>query len=308
MLIALRAGTILGLTLFITTSYAQMTFPWTRHTIDNTSFGADGTKTYFANQDSLPDIISGWEQGGITRLYLHPGTPTQKWPYVEVKSPAVEDALLADLDEDGFPDIITFSEGQHQRITIHWAPNDWQQYQQSSAWESVDIPCTVDYTQWMFGVAHQVDGKYGLDLIVGSKNENGTLGWLESPANPREIDQWQFYEISPAGWIMSIETVDVNQDDYSDILISDRKGANRGVRWLEHPAEPEKLRAQWSNHIIGLTQGEPMFLTMITDPQEEITNIYVPNLSNHIIHFASTSDSWTQDGITFPSAAGTRGK
>ncbi|MEM6840741.1 MAG: VCBS repeat-containing protein [Bacteroidota bacterium] len=308
MLIALRVGCILGFFLFSANAFAQMTFPWARHTIDNTSFGADGTKTYFANQDSLPDIISGWEQGNVTRLYFHPGKPTQKWPYVEVPSPAVEDALLADLDEDGFPDIITLSEGQHQRITVHWAPNNWQQYQQSSAWQSVNIPCTIQATQWMFGVAHQVDGVNGLDLIVGSKNKGGTLGWLEAPANPRIVDQWQFYEISPAGWIMSIEIVDVNRDGYSDILISDRKGNNRGVRWLEYPAQQDKLRAQWNNHIIGLTQGEPMFLTTVVTSKAGLTDIYAASLSDYIFHFTATSDDWAQDSITFPAEAGTRGK
>lgn len=308
MFISPRVGSILGLSLFLNTAYAQMMFPWTRHTVDNTSFGADGTKTYFANQDSLPDIISGWEQGGITRLYFHPGDPNQKWPYVEVPSLAVEDALLADLDEDGFPDIITLSEGQHRRVTIHWAPNDWQQYQQSPAWQSVDIPCTINSTQWMFGVAHQVDDKYGLDLIVGSKGQGGTLGWLEAPANPREVDQWQFHEIFPAGWIMSIEMVDVNRDGYSDILISDRKGDNRGVRWLEHPTKQDKLRAQWDNHIIGLTQDEPMFLTMATASDSSLTDIYASNLSDHMVHFIPTFNGWAQDNIIFPSEAGTRGK
>ncbi|WKN41883.1 hypothetical protein [Tunicatimonas pelagia] len=189
MLTKLLFGLIILSNLTPVTIHAQMKFPWQRHTIDDSSFGADGTKVCFANRDSLPDIITGWEQGNVTRLYFHPGDPTKNWTYVEVPSPAVEDALVVDLDQDGFSDIITLSEGNHRRITIHWAPPDWQQYTQSAAWKSVDIPCTVDRTQWMFGVAHQIDNKHGVDLIVGSKGQNGTLGWLEAPANPREIDQ-----------------------------------------------------------------------------------------------------------------------
>ncbi|MGB3585905.1 MAG: VCBS repeat-containing protein, partial [Tunicatimonas sp.] len=137
MLAKLLFGLTIVTILNLTNAHAQMTFPWQRHTIDDTSFGADGTKVCFANQDSLPDIITGWEQGNVTRLYFHPGDLTKGWSYVEVPSPAVEDALVVDLDQDGFSDIVTLSEGDHERITVHWAPPNWQQYTQSSAWKSV---------------------------------------------------------------------------------------------------------------------------------------------------------------------------
>jgi len=309
MLTKLLFGLILLIGLGLTSAYAQMTFPWQRHTIDDTSFGADGTKVCFANQDSLPDIITGWEQGNVTRLYFHPGDLTKTWSYVEVPSPAVEDALVVDLDQDGFADIVTLSEGNHRRITVHWAPADWKQYTQSSAWKSVDIPCSIDHTQWMFGVAHQVDNQHGVDLIVGSKGKDGTLGWLEAPANPREIDQWRFHEISPAGWIMSIEVVDVNQDGYPDVLISDRKGGSRGVRWLQHPANKIKQLFQpWTNHVIGLTNGEPMFLTLADWNQDDQPDIFVPDLYGHLYHFYQTSEKWKHDRIAYPKQAGKRGK
>jgi len=306
------AKLFIGLALIISFSldnaYSQGKFPWTRHIIDDTSFGADGTKVCFANQDSLPDIVAGWEQGNVTRLYFHPGDPTQEWDYVEVPSPSVEDALVVDLDQDGFPDIVTLSEGKHQRIAVHWAPADWSSYGQSSAWQSVDVSCSVDRTQWMFGVAHQVDGKHGLDLIVGSKGEGGTLGWLEAPVNPRNMDQWQYHEISPAGWIMSIKIIDMNQDGYSDILISDRKGASRGVRWLQHPAEQTELYKPWQNHIIGLTQGEPMFLTVTDWNGDNQIDILVPDLYGQLNHFYQTGGDWTTSLIEYPPGAGTRGK
>jgi len=288
--------------------YSQEGFPWIRHTIDDSSFGADGTKTCFANQDTLPDIVAGWEQGNVTRLYFHPGDPSEKWNFVEVPSPAVEDAFVADLDQDGFPDIITLSEGKHRRITVHWAPANWSQYDQSSAWESVDIPGSVDRTQWMFGVAQQVDGKHGVDLIVGSKGEDGKLGWLEAPANPRDMNQWQFHEISSAGWIMSIEVIDVNLDGYSDILISDRKGVARGVRWLQHPVKRTKLDKPWQNHVIGLTQGEPMFLAITDWKGNQQPNIFVPDLYGQLNHFYRAAGIWERSQLTYPSGAGTRGK
>ena len=188
------------------------------HIIDDTSFGAEGTKIGDVNSDGYEDIICGWEQGGVARLYINP-TDGNKWSYIEVPAPSVEDAMLLDLNGDGLQDIVTFSEGKHQRITFHWAPEQ-SNYFNSEQWVSEDVPATVDVTQWMFGRAMNVDQKNGIDLIVGSKNEGGMLGWLESPNNPEEVSAWKLYTIAKAGWIMSIETVDIDGDGLTDILIS----------------------------------------------------------------------------------------
>ena len=47
--------------------------PWIRHTIDNTSRGADGVRLADVNDDGLLDIATGWEEGGQIRVYLNPG-------------------------------------------------------------------------------------------------------------------------------------------------------------------------------------------------------------------------------------------
>ena len=50
--------------------------PWTRHVIDASSRGADGVRTADVNGDGIPDLVAGWEQGGLTRVYVgHAHTP-----------------------------------------------------------------------------------------------------------------------------------------------------------------------------------------------------------------------------------------
>ena len=39
----------------------------------------------------------------------------------------------------------------------------------------------------------QVDGKGGLDLVVGSKNRDAQIGWLESPTEPRDLAAWRWH-------------------------------------------------------------------------------------------------------------------
>lgn len=290
---------------------AQENIPWKRHTIDNTSLGSDGSKLADVNGDGHVDLIVGWEEGGVSRLYINPGEPSTFWKYIEVPSPDVEDAFAVDLDGDGFMDLVTLSEGSHQRITIHWAPSDWEAYYQADQWKSEDIPVTVGRTRWMFGRPFDMDGKNGIDLVVGSKNPNGTLGWLEAPKNPRNINAWKYHEITSAGWIMSIELLDMDQDGQKDILISDRNGDLRGVRWLKHPGYGNGLKALWENSFIGVQEGEPMFLTLAMIPEwmsDGVPAIVVPDLVKGWEVFFRNKGVWFNKSMAYPAFSGTRGK
>ncbi|WP_114750579.1 FG-GAP repeat domain-containing protein [Pleomorphovibrio marinus] len=285
--------------------------PWKRHVIDDSSLGSDGTKLADVNQNGHMDIVVGWEEGGVTRLYFNPGKVEETWEYVEVPSPDVEDAFAVDLDGDGFMDLVTFSEGEHQRITVHWAPSDSLAYRDSRRWVSEDIPVTVKMTKWMFGRAVDIDGQNGVDLIVGSKNPNGRLGWLESPENPRDLSAWNYHHLSDAGWIMSIEWMDMDKDGIQDILITDRYGELSGLRWLKNPGQGEGLSQPWENHFIGLREGEPMFLGLADIPPlngSGLPGIIVPDLTNGWEIFVFEGDTWTSQLLPYPSISGTRGK
>ncbi|WP_209330383.1 FG-GAP repeat domain-containing protein [Lunatimonas salinarum] len=284
---------------------------WKMHVIDDTSLGADGAKLADVNGDGFPDMVSGWEEGGVSGLYINPGKKAGDWTYVEVSSPDVEDAFAVDLDGDGFMDLVTLSEGKHQRVTIHWAPADGEAYFQSDQWISQDIPVTVGMTRWMFGRSIDVDGNQGVDLIVGSKDPNGRLGWLEAPENPRDMADWKYHPISGAGWIMSIETLDMDGDDIWDILVTDRYGDMRGLRWLKNPGDSAHQPEGWENHYIGLRDGEPMFFGM-TSPQvfngDGLPMVIVPDLPNGWALFYQEDGSWNRKNIAYPSFSGRRGK
>jgi hypothetical protein len=292
-------------------AFAQEDIPWKRHVIDDSSLGADGTKVADVNQDGNMDIVVGWEEGGVTRLYFNPGNPHLPWDYIEVPSPDVEDAFAVDLDGDGFMDLVTFSEGQHQRITVHWAPSDSLAYRESSNWQSEDIPITIGMTRWMFGRAVDMDGKYGIDLIVGSKDPNGRLGWLESPENPRNMSEWKYHHLSDAGWIMSIEWLDMDGDGIEDILLTDRYGNLSGLRWLKNPGNDNAIRQAWENHFIGLRDGEPMFLGLADISPlnaDGLPGIIVPDLTKGWEIFIFENNDWSSRTLPYPSNSGSRGK
>ena len=58
---------------------------------------------------------------------------------------------------------------------------------------------------------------------------------------------------------MTLASVDVDGDGDLDLLVSDRKGGNSGVLWLENPGT-DAVADNWPEHRIGAAGREVMFL------------------------------------------------
>ncbi len=236
--------------------------PWVRHTIDNTSQGADGVRLGDANGDGLPDIVTGWEEGGVVRVYLHPGygKVKQAWPMVTVgRVASPEDAVFTDLDGDGNFDVITSTEGKERQVYVHWGPRR-EHLLVESAWLTESLPAARDRMQWMFALPRQIDGRYAWDFFAGGKNKNAAVGWFQSPVHPRRLENWTWHPLREVGWLMSLMAIDMDRDGDMDLLLSDRMGAKRGVLWLENPGAARATEA-WIEHAVGsVGQDEVMFL------------------------------------------------
>ncbi|MCC2667760.1 MAG: repeat domain in Vibrio, Colwellia, Bradyrhizobium and Shewanella, partial [Armatimonadetes bacterium] len=214
-----------------------------------------------ANGDGLPDIVTGWEQGGVVRVYLHPGPAKSQelWPAVTAgQAPGVEDAVLVDLDRDGAVDVVSCAEQGSERMAVHWAPKEPSRYLDEAAWKTEPLPAS-EGRLWMFCEPAQVDGKHGVDLIAGGKGKGAAIGWWEAPADPRDLKAWRWHPLRPVGWIMSLVSEDMDGDGDADLLFSDRKGAAAGCFWLEHPGT-ERAAEAWAEHPIGVQGQEVMFL------------------------------------------------
>ncbi len=290
---------------------SPLTAQWTRHTIDASSRGADGVRTADVNADGLLDITTAWEEGGTIRVYLNPGAGRARgtWPAVtvgRVKSP--EDAVFADLDGDGGTDVISCCEGSGRTVYVHWAPPQPERYLDSTAWKTEAIPVTRGQQMWMFAMPMQVDGRAGTDLIVSSKGGNASIGWLQAPADPRDLDAWLFHPLYQAGWIMSLQSHDMDGDGDLDILASDRKGVRRGVLWLENPGASAAVEGKaWNEHRIGLGEREVMFLTVadLGEPAGRAVVCAVRGRGVTIYHRDSSDPQrWQTHEIAMPEACG----
>ncbi|MDG1893613.1 MAG: VCBS repeat-containing protein [Fuerstiella sp.] len=230
--------------------------PWTLHTVDNASRGADGVRLADVDKDGRPDIVTGWEEGGKIRICFQPDASAirQPWPSIQVgsvKSP--EDAVFADVNGDGWLDVVSSCEGKQQAVFFHLNPGhvaSRKRTRESAAWKTQVVSASVDYTRWMF--CEPLDDR---SLIFGSKEPNAqvTLWDLAAPD-----DHARFRDLRESGWIMSLRRFDVDDDGDDDIVYSDRKGAFRSVGWLENPSTSKP--AAWKDHLIGGKDLEVMFL------------------------------------------------
>lgn len=232
--------------------------PWKRHTIDNTSRGADGVKLGDFNRDGLQDIVTGWEEGGVVRVYVNPGTAKARdaWPQITVgEVQNVEEAIFTDLDGDGRLEVVSGTEGKTR--TLYW------HREVKGTWRTAPFPVPKETQMWMQAAALDLDGRHGMDLLLASKNDGAAIGWLQAPVKADDLIAWSYHKLRDAGWLMSLAPHDMDDDGDADAVFSDRKGARTGVFWLENPgASSNRRHTPWQEHAIGGLGKQVMFLDL----------------------------------------------
>lgn len=288
--------------------------PWPRHVIDSEGSGADGVKLGDANGDGLPDIVTGWEESGETKIYLHPGYANAKsqWQAVLIaNTPSVEDATFMDVNFDGGMDVVTCSEGATNQIMVHFAPDESDRYTDPGAWQSAVIPASHDAMQWMYAVPASFRADDAMDIVAAGKNDSASIGFFRIPENPLEVEKYRWHALAEVGWVMSIRVLDMDSDGDLDVLFTDRKGERAGIRWLENPGMAYQLSGVWQDHHIGGAGEEVMFMDVSAPGRNGMRTLYIAVLASekqYIITLRQQSRNglrWARKDIPIPTGTGT---
>mgnify|MGYP006284843283 CR=1 FL=1 len=283
---------------------------WRCHVIDGGSRGADGVRLADVNGDGLMDITTGWEEGGIVRVYVHPGAAGSKeqWPAVTVgRTPAIEDAMFVDLDADGAMDVVSCCEGRERTMFVHWGPKGADAYLDAEQWKQEAICASAERMMWMFAVATQLDGRNGADIVAGGKGDS-ELGWFAGPEDARDLGGYEWHAICPLGWVMSVILHDMDGDGDADVLVTDRKGRMRGCRWLENPGPGRRQQETWKNHFVGGRDREVMFATVADLDADGREDVLVSAKRAEVLwlrRLDAGGDSWRSVSIPYPGNMGT---
>ncbi len=237
---------------------------WNRHVIDDAHQGADGVRLADFNADGLPDVVTGWEESGLVKLYLNPGPKLSRrpWPAVIVgNAKAPEDAVPIDIDADGRTDVVSSHEGKQRQLLVHWNNSDIEGGERrlldKTAWQTERF-AKLDGTMWMFATPL---GKIGsrVAFVAGSKGPGASITLLIGPETPsRDLASWTTVPLREAGWIMSLRAIDMDEDGDLDVVFTDRKGERTGAAWLEQPDNPA---SHWKEHLIAGQGREVMFMS-----------------------------------------------
>ena len=279
---------------------------WKRHTIDSSDRGAgkrgaDGVRILDVNGDGRLDITTGWEEGGAVVVYLNPGPDKAdgRWPSVTVGSvKGVEDAVSVDLDGDGAIDVVSCAEGKLNNVFVHWAPKSKIDYLETKSWKTEAFPESTG-RRWMFAMPMDVNRDGRVDLVVGSKNNDAMIGWLENPENSRDTAAWKLHPLAKASWIMSIQSVDLDADNHPDILYSDRFGKEPGIYWLKNPGNST---GTWKRRLVGGKNKQVMFLTSgKLSPDDTATTVICATLNGELVCCESESTGkWNETILPLP--------
>ena len=286
--------------------------PWKRHTIDSSSkaagkLGADGVRLADVNGDGLLDITTGWEQGGAIVVYQNPGPARSRaaWPSVTVgRVVSPEDAMFIDLDNDGNLDVVSSCEGSARTMYIHWAPPKRGDYWNPSAWRTEAIPATKGEQLWMFAAPARLDCRGAAELFVSSKGGNASIGFLvrkDPDSLARDASGFEYVKLRSAGWIMSLEPLDMDGDGDTDLIYSDRRGSNRGVGWLENPGSATiRKPTAWKDHLLGGQGKEVMFLDAADLDGDDDMDIVCTTRSQQLLIFKKADTKWDVDTLPNP--------
>lgn len=287
---AIRAALIAALAAVLAGPFAAQA-AWRMHVIDGDSRGADGVRLHDVNADGLPDVATAFEEGGVVKLYLHPGHARVRkpWPAAVVgRVPDPEDAVPMDVDGDGKAEVISATERGDGKLYVH--------RQAAAGWQTTPIPASFTGDSWMLSLCeyrafayllrvlgfHEAcwRGKmpqrwmYVLPLkasapaafIAGSKEHNASVT-LFVKSGPADVD-WNATPLARAGWVMSLIELD-GQVIYSDRRGSDLDGNGKFDDGLDprRPGSPRrgifalsKNANAWEKRVLAHVDAELMFM------------------------------------------------
>jgi FG-GAP-like repeat len=159
------------------------------------------------------------------------------------------------VDLDGALDVVSSQEEGNERVEIFWGPTDRGALVDSAAWKSAEFTAVSGISMWMFAEPIHLRPGRPIDLVIGGKsdekNQGAWLGLLLAPAESRRnTATWTWKPLARVSWVMSIEALDLNGDEFDDILFSDKNGPATGIWWLENPGDASPRSAEWKRHAL----------------------------------------------------------
>lgn len=239
---------------------------WREHIVDDevkggvAIRGGDGLKIADLDKDGYLDIVSVHESDttydgalqGYIRIAFGSKDPDQ-WVLITLASgadaAAAEDVSIADLNGDGFLDVVAACELAH----IIYFQNPGTEIR-TKRWERVIPPVANNRGSFIRVFAVDLDGDGKPEVVSPNKGAQGptrtqpptAISWFKITGPPLDGKSWTEHELIKVRWPINSEPVDLDKDGDLDILagsVAETRivlfenvgGKDAGALFREHP-------------------------------------------------------------------------
>jgi hypothetical protein len=187
--------------------------PWQKFDIGFSTYAKDIVATDF-NKDGKTDIVARGVDGFV-RVYIQ--TPSKKWSIVKIEAPHHDGTDVADIDQDGDPDIVInglWYETPSDLLNGVWTKHDYapRWYQQKTgkngAWFDNNTKVAVD----------DINEDGWPDIFISNAENTGyAICWYENPGE-KNNKKWEEHVIGYMNFAHTLQVADMDHDGDKDVV------------------------------------------------------------------------------------------